>query len=84
NSMGAETGAKEYLYALPTATVAAGVAGSVVPWRIPSIAKASLPTLRSADAGALSYVPDATSGATVACWDGSAWKVIAALGATVT
>lgn len=83
-NLGAETGGVEFLFALPTAVIAGGVAGSSVPWRIPSYTLALLPALRAGDAGALAYCSNATAGATIVCWNGTAWKIVAALGATVS
>ena len=54
------------------------------PVRLKSYAKAALPSANAAGAGALIYVSDAAGGPTLACSDGASWKVLAALGATVS
>lgn len=53
------------------------------PVRLKSYAVAALPSASAAGAGALVYVTDASGGPTLACSDGSAWRVAAALGAVV-
>ena len=53
------------------------------PARLKSYTVATLPSAATAGAGALCYVSDASGGPTLACSNGSAWKVLAALGATV-
>lgn len=45
---------------------------------------AALPSASTAGQGALVYVSDASGGPTIAVSNGSAWKVVAVLGATVS
>jgi hypothetical protein len=52
--------------------------------KLPSYTVAGLPSAATMGAGALAYVSDASGGPTLACSDGSTWRVIAALGATVS
>lgn len=59
-------------------------AAFVAPPRLPSYAVAALPSAATMGAGALAYVADASGGPSLACSDGSAWRVVAALGAVVS
>ncbi len=54
------------------------------PARLKSYTVAGLPSASTAGAGALVYVSNASGGPTLACSDGTNWKVVAALGATVS
>jgi hypothetical protein len=53
------------------------------PVRLKSYAVAALPSASAAGAGAIIYVSDASGGPTLACSDGSDWRIVAALGAVV-
>lgn len=55
-----------------------------VPVKLPSYTLAALPSASGAGAGAMAYVTDASGGPTLAMSNGTAWKVVAALGATVS
>lgn len=54
-----------------------------VPAKLASYTVATLPSASGAGAGALAYVSNASGGPTLACSDGAAWRVLAALGAAV-
>jgi hypothetical protein len=54
------------------------------PAKLKSYTVATLPSASTAGAGALVYVSDASGGPTVACSDGTNWRVVAALGAVVS
>lgn len=54
------------------------------PPKLPSYTVAALPNAATAGAGAKAYVSDASGGPTIACSDGTNWRVVAALGATVS
>ena len=53
------------------------------PLRIGSFTVLALPGAAAVGAGTLAYVSDATGGPALACSDGAAWRVVAALGGTV-
>jgi len=55
-----------------------------LPVKLPSYTVAGLPSAANAGAGALAYVTDASGGPTLACSDGTNWRVASALGATVS
>jgi len=55
-----------------------------LPVKVPSYTVAGLPSASTVGAGALAYVTNASGGPTLACSNGTDWKVVAALGATVT
>lgn len=52
--------------------------------KLPSYTVAGLPSAGASGAGTLVYVSNAAGGPTLACSDGSTWRIAAALGATVT
>ncbi len=52
--------------------------------KLPSYAVAGLPSASTAGAGTLVYVSNGSGGPTLACSNGTNWKVVAALGATVS
>ena len=54
------------------------------PVRLKTYTLAILPSAGAAGAGALIYVGDAAGGPTLACSDGGSWKMLAALGATLS
>ena len=54
------------------------------PFKLPSYTVAGLPSASAAGAGALAYVSNASGGPTIACSDGTSWRVAPALGATVS
>ena len=55
-----------------------------VPVRLPSYTVATVPSAAAAGAGAQIYVSNASGGPTLACSDGTNWRVVAALGAVVS
>ena len=67
-----------------TITADANVVAFGIPAKLKSYTVATLPSASTSGAGSLVYVSDASGGPTVACSDGANWKVVAALGATVS
>ena len=53
------------------------------PFKLPSYTVAGLPSASAAGAGAMVYVSNASGGPTIACSDGTNWKVAAVLGANI-